>query len=327
MRNIFIFLVFLLTLQADEDYQLGEGTQVGSLPLYIGGYLSLDYQNMAHLQRYRIDDLAFLAYGAYDKFSYIVELEYKEFYIKTNDNGVRTTTTDSKLYVERLYLDYNLDENYIFRAGKYNSPIGFWNLLPINVLRETTSNPVSSYIIYPKFTTGLDLSYVLYEEGELKLDIMLQNNNDVSNGYNNYKIDKHYGFGISYEVDEYTVKFNGGYFKKTDGKKENLYYALISAKYESDNYQFLTEVGTQKYNSNYTTDYAGYIQGLYRFTQHHIGIIRVESYDDNVNNLVDDIAIVGYTYRPIYPIAIKTEYQFHSKSKLNQFLFSFSVLF
>ncbi|MDQ1244698.1 MAG: hypothetical protein QG565_1038, partial [Campylobacterota bacterium] len=51
------------------------------------------------------------------------------------------------------------------------------------------------------------------------------------------------------------------------------------------------------------------------------------SYDDNLNATDDDMLIFGYTYRPLYPIAIKSEYQFHSQSDQNQFLFSFSVLF
>ena len=75
MRKIILIFVFLLTVQADEEYQLGEGIQVGSLPLYIGGYFSLDYKYMDSEDRYRIDDVAVLAYGNYNKFSYMLELE------------------------------------------------------------------------------------------------------------------------------------------------------------------------------------------------------------------------------------------------------------
>jgi hypothetical protein len=329
MRYLALVFIFLLSLQADEEYQLGKGVQVGSLPFYVGGYFSLDYKHTDDIDRYRIDDLAVLGYGNYEKFSYMAEFEFKEMYVETHKNGVKDSTNSDRLYTERLYIDYNLNENYMFRVGKYNSPIGFWNLLPVNVLRETTSNPMSTSIIFPKFTTGLGSSYMSYGDGELKADVMLQHNNDIDDEYNNYKIDEHYGFGISYERDDYTLKLNGGYFHNLNNflVQDNLYYFLLSAKYESDKYQILSEVGSQKSKNDYTTDYALYIQGLYRFSEQHIGVIRVESYDDNLNATDDDMLIFGYTYRPLYPIAIKSEYQFHSQSNQNQFLFSFSVLF
>jgi len=327
-KIIIIFALLFSFLHAEDEYELGSGIQVGSLPFYVGMYFSLDYKNMDDYERYRIDDLAFLGYGNYSKFSYLIELEYKELYVNTDNNGAKETTKDKKLYLERVYLDYNLDENYMFRVGKYNSPIGFWNLLPVNVLRETSSNPMSSYIIFPKFTTGISTSYTSYTEGELKIDLMLQDNDDIDDEYNNYQLDKHYAFGLAYEKDEYTYKLNGGYFHSIDNVNEDdLYYFLLSAKYETDNYQIQTELGTQRNDNEFTTKYAGYIQGVYRFTQQHIGVVRLESYDNQLIGVSDDMAIVAYTYRPLYPIAIKSEYQFHSLYQENQFLFSFSVLF
>lgn len=328
MRKIVLFLLFLLSLlRADGEYELGNGLQVGSLPLYVGGYFSLDYRNMANEKRYRADDLAILGYGSYGKFSYMAELEYKGFYEETHIGKAVSIQRDTQLHSERAYLDYNFNENYTLRAGKYNSPIGFWNLLPINVLRQTTSNPVSSNIIFPKFTTGIDATYSSYDEGELKINLMIQNNDDLDSKYNNYEIDRHYGLGVSYEKNEFAVKLNGGHFHRHKALTNELYYFMFSAKYDTENYELSTEVGYQQSDKKITTPYAGYVQGLYRFTPQHIGIVRIESYDDNVNNKKEDIGVIGYAYRPIYPIAIKSEYQFHSKNRENQFLFSISVLF
>lgn len=329
MRHTLLVFIFLISLQADNDYQLGKGMQAGSLPLYIGGYFSIDYQHTDEINRYRLSDLAILSYGNYEKLSYMAEVEFQDLYVKTYKNAHKKTTKSKKLHIERLNLDYNIDEKYMLKVGKYHSTVGFWNLLPVNVLRETTSNPISRDILFPIFTTGIDFSYLSYEDGELKIDIMMQHNKDISNRSNNYKIDRHYGIGISYEEGDYTFKINGGYFHTFDKNivDENLYYLLLSAKYESDKYQVLSEIGSQKSKAEFTVDYAGYIQGLYRFTEQHLGVIRVESYRSNLNKPSDDMLIVGYTYRPLYPIAIKSEYQFHSKNRQNQFLFSMSVLF
>ncbi len=330
MRKLIVILFFLLSLHAEESsYELGKGMQVASLPFYIGGYISLDYRNMGNENMYRLDDIALLGYGDYGKFSYMAEVEYKDFFSQTYKGETSSIKRDTKLHIERIYVDYNFDENYLFRIGKYNSPIGFWNLLPINVLRQTTSSPVNTDIIFPQFTTGAGASYSSFDEGELTIDIMLQHNDDLDDEYNNYKIDTHYGLGVLYEADEYAIKLNSGYFHRTENNviQDNLYYFLLSVKYDTERYQFLSELGYQQSNNKTTTPYAGYIQGLYRFTDQHISALRIESYDDHVNNKSDDIAVFSYTYRPSYPIAIKYEYQVHSIREENQFLFSLSVLF
>lgn len=329
MFRIIFALFFALSLRAEEGYELGKGVQVASLPLYVGGYFSLDYQYMQEQERYRLDDLALLAYGNYDKFSYMAEFEYKNFYVHTKTQQDQSVEKDTNLYIERLYADYNYNENYLFRVGKYNSPIGFWNLLPINVLKQTSSSPASTTLLFPKFTSGLGAFYTAYGEGEFHLDLIAQNNEDLDHAYNNYKINKHYGLNILYEKNEYAFKANAGYFHKieTHNEPDLLYYYLISAKYETEKYQFLAEAGSQYSEEKTTTPYAGYVQGLYRFTEQHIGSIRAEAYKDNWHKESDEMAIFAYTYRPIYPIALKTEYQFHSRSSQNQFLCSLSVLF
>lgn len=328
--KLIVILMLTLFLHAEEEYQLGKGKQVASLPLYVGGYISADYSNMNNENRYRLDDIAVIGYGNYEKLSYMAEFEYKEFYTQTYRGDTVDIVKNNKLHAERIYLDYNYNEDYMFRVGKYNNPIGFWNLLPVNVLRDTTSNPITSEILFPRFTTGVGATYSSYDEGELKIDLMAQNNQDIDNNYNNYKINKHYGFGILYERSNYSIKANAGYFDRLDSllsTPDNLYYFLLSGKYDLDRFQLLGEVGTQKSKGEFTTNYAGYLQSLYRFTEQHVGILRFESYDDKLNNKKDDIGIVAYTYRPIYPVAIKSEYQFHSFHIENQFLFSLSVMF
>jgi len=270
-----------------------------------------------------------MGYGNYDKFSYMLELEFKELYVYKDHHGVTSTENDTHLYTERVYVDYNLDENYLLRAGKYNSNIGFWNLLPVNVLRQTTSNPMTSEIIYPKFSTAIGASYSSFEEGELKIELLAQHNKDLDDEYNNYKIDEHYGIDVLYEENEYSVKFDAGYFHRIEENilEDKLYYLLLSAKYDTEKYQFLSEIGYQKSSTQITTPYAGYIQGLYRFTEQHLGAIRLEAYDNHLMKKKDKIGIMSYTYRPSYPIALKFEYQLHSISEENQILLSLSVLF
>jgi hypothetical protein len=313
---------------AQEEYVLGEGYQVGELPIYLGGYFSADYQKKDEIDRYRLDDIAFMSYGGNNTVSYLVELEFKEFYVETHDNNGKTTERDHRLYIERLYVDYTINDNFVLRGGRYNSPVGFWNLMPINVLRATTSSPVSNVVIFPNYTTGLNLSYSSFEEDAIRLDVILQDNTPIDDEYNNYDIDKHYALGLSYEKNDLILKINGGYFSKRDRHQgvDDFSYMLLSGKYETDDYQILSEVGAQS-SKEKDHNYAGYVQGLYRFTPKHIGIIRLESYKDELESENDNMAIFAYTFRPMPSVALKSEYQQHTQSNENQFIFSFSVLF
>lgn len=331
MQNIIsVFFVLLLTLNlySEDGYQLGEGLKISDLPIYVGGYFSIDYQHKTNYDRYRIDDLAILSYGKKDKFSYMAELEFKELYVKIDDQNSSTTERNNKFHIERFYVDYTVNDNYYLRLGKYNSPIGYWNLMPINVLRETTSSPVLTYIIFPKFTTGMTLQYQSYNSETFNIEFLAQHNEDLDDEYNNYKVNEHYGFVLGYENDFIALKFNGGYFHLNGSQIErSRYYALLSSQIDRERYQLLCEIGTQYSNDHFSTPYALYLQGLYHFNDQNSGILRFESYRNKLENKDDKIVILGYTYRPLYPVAFKAEYQIHSEQESNKLLFSFSVLF
>ena len=350
--KIFLLLLSLsLALFAKERYQLGDGVQIASSPIYVGGYFSLNYRHTQAQDRYQLDDIALLSYASYKKFSYMVEVEYKDLYTKKEYKNNTITTKDTALYLERLYIDYTFNENYRCRIGKYISPIGFWNLLPINVLRSTTSDPVSTNILFPELTTGFYLSYTQFALSNISIDIMLQNNEDLDHKYNNYQMNKHYGIGFTYTKNNFSSKINIGYFNKLhryqedDGHDyeevqednhyenenynttEDLYYILVSMRYETENLQIQSELGHQESSLSPTTPYAFYLQGLYKVAPHHTAILRLESYNDKIQQKQETFSVFGYNYRPLFPVAFKAELQIHPKFNDNKFLCSLSVLF
>ncbi|MCD6259073.1 MAG: hypothetical protein J7J31_05660 [Helicobacteraceae bacterium] len=339
MSKFLLALIFALTVViADEGdkYTLGEGVKIPDIPLYVGGYISTDYTyfNEQKHNRYSIDDIAFLAYGNINKFSYLAELEYKEFYVKewgTADSSQKHT----ELLVERIFATYNIDDNYKVELGKFNSPIGFWNLTPINVLRETSSKPQSSVLLFPKYTTGINLEYTHFLDYEVKINLLLQENNDLDDKYNNFDIDALYAFGLEYGRSDFHVRIDGGYFHSKQALLQcrDISYLLTSFKLDREKYQLMGEIGTQFFRDKMIVPHAGYLQGVYRLSEKHALISRLESYEryelfgDKENRIQDAIAIFGYTYRPLYPVAFKAEYQFHSQEDQERALFSFSVLF
>ena len=315
----------------DSKYELGHGLQVGTLPLYVGGYFSFEYEDVRHNSRsVKLDDIALMLYGEKERFSYMLELEANDIYTERLDGGPDDETVHSHLHIERMYLDYTFDEHYMIRAGKYNSLIGFWNPLPINVLRDTTSNPKITQMLFPDFTSGFDASYHSNNSVDLSVDVMLQATKDMDTlisheVYNNFDTDRHYGIAISAQSAQWQFRLNFGYFRLVE--RAECYYLSGAFKYEAEKYRVQGEVGMQGDNDGVTIPYIGYLQALYEPLEGHELIVRAESYDDRVTRTKDTFGVFGYTYRPLYPVALKAEFQKHTFHDEDKVMLSLSVLF
>ena len=333
-RFIYLFLFFgtLLTLtHADEDgYRLGHGIKVGNIPLYAGGYFSFEYENVNDgKEEVKLDDFSLMLYGETERFDYMMELEANDIYSEVLRGPDKNESVNFHLHIERFYVDYK-QEQYTLRAGKFNSFIGFWNRIPINVLRDTTSNPEIVQYLFPHFTSGVNVAY--HPEGwdESVLNVMLQETKDLDAYvneavYNNMDINRHYGLGLEVTSGLSAYRFNAGTFRLRNG--EVRYYAAAAFSYEESRFTLQGEAGIQFDEDGLTIPYMGYVQGTYSIADGHEAIARIESYEDRVRGKHDTFGVLGYTWRPIYPVALKGEYQMHRQDGDNRFLFSVSMMF
>lgn len=326
MRLLLIFLfIYNINIQA---YDMGRGYEIDD-KLHLGGYFSTDYQVSKNERVFRLDDVAILAYGNFnDKLSYLCELEAAPVY--THEYKTATTTRSLRFHKERLYLDYKHTDTLNFRIGKQITPIGYWNLEPINVLRDTSSNPLFSNQMFPKFISGVDIYGYLPGYESIRYHLFGQNNKDLDENYINIK-NEHF-FGLSVENEEnYNFQYGGslGEFITDDAKRSRFLQANL--KYDTYPFTFQSEMmySTIKNNNGGETDYkiAAYIQSLYQLDIKNAIVGRYEYFKDSELNSKQHIGVLGYSYRPIYSVSLKGEYQLNSDSGLNKFIISFSVLF
>ena len=326
MRFIILFLLLFSQLFS-EEYELGQGVNIPSTPIYIGGYTTLDYLHRSdEYNRFRLDELALLSYAHYKRFSFMTELLYKEPYVKEWGKIERKKTT-TPLTIERLYLEYRANDALTLRVGKFNTPIGYWSDEPINVLRDSASNPYLAYIIYPRYTTGLLLSYADEMSSNSSYTLLAQESDDLDDNYNNISVKRHYALGYEYNFDDALhIKLNLGYFMTQ--KEEQSYYGVVALKYDADKYKISSEFAMRQGEEKLSVPYSFYIQGLYNIKERHDLISRYETYKIDEGALREEqIAIFAYTYRPLYPIALKIEYQAHSYKNENQLHMALSVMF
>lgn len=328
LKHIIIatWLLFLSHSLSAGEYQFGHGLEISD-SLSVGGYISSEFESKPHENIATLDDVAVLAYGNIDPMlSYLVELEAPGFYSKNLTNGEESGS--QRFHIERLYADIWMADAFNFRIGKQITPIGYWNTEPINVLRDTTSNPLHTMLMFPKFLTGIDMHGYVPEMNGLQYHLFGQKNHDFDEQYINLPNTHFFGAVVEQELNMESSLGGGiGDFITIDRIRNR--FAQINYKYDDGQWQWMGEAmiarksdGVKQANST-----AAYLQSLYRFNPQHALVSRLEHYNDRYSGYKDDIFIAGYSYRPIYPISLKGEYQWHSQRDENKFLFSFSVLF
>ncbi len=238
-ETIIIGFALACTMLGAEDYTFGDGLQIGDSPMIVGGYISSVYEHNKHSRYVDIDDVALLVYGEYDHFDFLAEFETAHLYKKQNgeypDESISTT-----IHTERFFGDYYMNDNERLRLGKFNSDIGFWNQMPINVLRDTSSSPHLVNDFFPKLTTGINYE-IRQMSGTLnRISLTLQNNNDLDIGYNNLNADRHYALACDIVDQEILWRFGGGYFRYQP--MQEAIYLLGALKIEKKNGIFFSNL-------------------------------------------------------------------------------------
>lgn len=310
-----------------SDYQIGRGFHLSD-SVTIGGYFSTEYEKSDSEEKFVVDDLAILVYGNLkDRFSYLLEVESVDVVEVDFEND--ETDTNFPPTLERLYGDYKFSDAISVRFGKQITPIGYWNLQPINVLRETTSNPIYSRELFPKFLTGVDLYGLAPFDQDLSYHLYVQNSTDLDDNNINIKIDQHYGFSFEKRLLN-DWKYGGSFGRFRNVDKTRTHYYQASTKYERGPYTLTVEGINNSHtlvNGRDLNSKSVYAQGEYRFAPRHALISRIEYFKDERIDERERIGVVGYSFRPQYPISFKIEYQWRADTKENAFAGSFSVLF
>lgn len=320
----FVFSLLFTNLSA---YELGHGVQLND-SINVGGYFSSELKSSKNADTFTLDDLAVMAYGDINPmFSYMAEMEAVGFYTKDFRN--ESEYGHRKFHAERVYTDIWLSDAFNLRIGKQITPIGYWNLEPINVLRDTTSNPLFSTLLFPKFLTGIDINGYLPQAEGVRYHLFGQKNHDLDEEYINIPNTHFFGFALEKEVSS-TLSGGGSIGEFISNTNQRSRFLLANIKYDDNQWQLMGEGLVAK--STYTADqddyvFSGYGQAMYHFCTEHAVVGRYEFFNDFHRAYEDHILTLGYSYRPLYPVSLKGEYQWHSQINEDRALFSFSVLF
>ncbi len=290
--------------------------------IYLGGYASVDYIHKEDNDILAVDELAAIFYGEFDRFDFLGEFENEGLY-KRVFGSLDSETVQKTIHIERAYITYYFDNGDYLRVGKFNSKIGFWNQMPINVLRPTTSSPYLVNRMFPKFTSGFLYTKEINNNYFKNISFTLQNNNDIDGDYNNFDLNRHYAVSLDMNHWDTSFRFGGGYFRYKNNFDNR--YLFASFKTQGDIFDWLGEFAIRiKSDDVYMHDF--YLQNIWHFKDKEDFVSRIEHYEDENFYFSEFVYVGGVVYRPKSNVALKAEFEAHTYLS-NRFLFSFSVMF
>lgn len=120
----------------------------------LGGYSSVDLRiPRTETTQLRLNEISMiLTWDQNTRFKFFGELELEDPIRYQRRPG--WTDQGSYLDLERLYLDYNINEQSNLRSGRFLTPIGRWNQLHAAPLVWTASRPLVTKTLFPYATNG-----------------------------------------------------------------------------------------------------------------------------------------------------------------------------
>lgn len=131
-----------------------EGIFASEDGLRFGGYANAVYRRLPNSDKeVSLDELSLITrWEGNSRFRFFGEFELERPLVW--NEGQDFSRRDTKIDIERIYVDYNLSEKVNLRGGRFLTPVGRWNLIHAAPLVWTTLRPLATTRLFPTFTNG-----------------------------------------------------------------------------------------------------------------------------------------------------------------------------
>lgn len=136
------------------DYVAGRGLRLGRTGLHIGGFTTLEIDKEEDQPgSVDLDSVNFLVtWQPVDFFRAFAEIEVG--HLLTYDMGTGETSSNPDANFERLYADLSRNDSLNLRIGKFQTPVGIWNLIPAEPFTWTATDPILVENAFDEHQTG-----------------------------------------------------------------------------------------------------------------------------------------------------------------------------
>ncbi len=318
----------------NDGYRLGHGYQIKDTGIHLGGYASTKIHGFGTAPwSFEVSDLSlFTTWDNGSNLRLFMELEIEDSLSAGEHRNL--TTGSAHLVVERLYLDYLVNDNLTVRIGKILTPVGQWNLIHADPLVWTTTRPVATTNLFSRHANGIMLHGTVPLGEQQSLDYSVYG--DYSEGLDPKRagpphFDNAVGARLRYNVSD-NLKIGLSYADFALLNKPTIRNHLLGFDF-AWSYQRFTINSEIVYRNNdapvNNNAWQGYIQGVSPLAGNLYAVGRYEFFDQD-NGQTGQVGVLGLAYRPIPPLVWKLEYRLGERNRdlaPDGLYASFAVLF
>lgn len=310
------------------EYHWGRGLDIPLANLNLGGYSNIEYVDYdSDEDALTLDDLSlFVSWIPHAQIRFFSELEMEGW---LSNRGVTGFTRSFSL--ERLYVDYLVNESFSLRFGQFLTPVGRWNTTHAAPLVWTATRPlVTQTELFPSRVNGLMANkQFLIKDQTLNISVYLDDSNaldprkitgDYQKNHNEREtaFKRAAGLYLQHEIsDRFMVGLAYLAFKKNDalGDATNHLWGM-DVFWQNKGYEFHMELAYRYAPDRQSHEQGGFVQGVIPLINKLSVIGRYEylsgrhQLDDQEINKTLHIGVTGLAWRPYVPLVIKTEYRF-----------------
>lgn len=304
-------------------YTLGEGLYFPQQGLRVGGYADLHFYDIENRRpTYSFRDISlFLTKDLGPRWQAFAELDLGN---ALDISGRHASSSNSEVDIERLYLDYHLDQTINFRFGKFLTPVGEWNLVHADPLTWTVSRPLTTSAAFARHAAGAmmygttslhgnDLDYWLYVDDSAHLNI----GQDEDNAYNAYGADRSLRNGFRQAV-------GARVFYHLLGDRLGIGLSLLDYQLQQPRQQYRLAGVDFSWSGRYlemtgelirrrggppgqADEQGGFMEVEVPLWQRLYAVGRFERYRSAVPAQVTTLRTLGFNYRPVAGVVLKLE--------------------
>jgi len=302
------------TAQADFDYQLGHGLDIG--PFNFAGYSNVvvNLPNRGE-KSFVLDDLSLFVSGHIGKlFNPFIEAELTHFdFIHSGPTG--TDRGDGDFVLERFYNDTDLTDSVTLRLGKMLTPVGEWNQIHAAPLVLTTVRPAVTVRNFSEYATGVSVLYSDTAAHFPDIQIYWQPSTEFVERPSSITLHQYReveGAHISFPIrllDKIGFSFQQS--KDINGVNQSLYgldYHYTIQKWTLEGEETFSDISSNGTSLARDTEWGLYGAASYALTDQWSLYAWYEGFADRTASSTAHDLLFGVAYRPLPATVLKLEY-------------------
>jgi hypothetical protein len=291
------------------EYRAGRGLHLGRTGLNIGGFSTAEVEREeGEPGTVALDSVNFLI--LFEPFAFLrgfAELEIGDLATwETNSDDV---TSDPKLDVERLYGDLSFNDALNLRIGKFQTPIGRWNMVRAEPLTWTATEPVVVELALDEHQTGGTFFGSVYP-GSNTLNYWLygQFMDPLDPDSDSENVDRSVGGRVEYggSLGELSI---GASFLASELNDDWNYLGGLDAQWQIGPLELTSEFTISEGDIEDRDLWDVYLQGVYEVIPNFYFVARYEHFDPSGSSEDADLADLGLTWVPVQWLRFKVDYR------------------